>query len=183
MAKSVSAGKFFQKSAIAMIAAATGAMFALGGASLIAGKPSKTETAPAQQQSQADPAAPEIVVAVARAVEKPLEVTLTSSTDKLNDLFNDIGYELDGVREKGEVPRVFIASLPPDMRQLPRAQQRKVTFIKSTLPPILHANELIEQDRKRIQVLRDRTLLGPRTRTRGHGVAGGHGGHVRARQS
>lgn len=161
MAKSVSAGKVFQKSAIAMIAAATGAMFALGGASLFSAKPSKTDAVPAQQQeSKSDQAKPEIVVAVAPNVEKPVSVTLTSSTDKLHDLFDDIGYELDGVREKGEVPRVFIASLPADLKKLPRAQQRKVTFIKSTLPLILHANELIEQDRKRIQALRDRALTG-----------------------
>ena len=161
MAKSVSAGKLFQKSAIAMMAVATGAMFALGGASLFVAKPSKTETVPAeQQQSQTDRAKPEIIVAVARDIEKPIDVTLTSSTDKLHDLFEGIGYELDGVRENGEVPRVFIASLPQDLRKLPRAQQRKVTFIKSTQPLILHANELIEQDRRRIEALRDRSLTG-----------------------
>ena len=161
MAKSVSAGKLLQKSAIAMMAVATGAMFALGGASLIAPKPTKNQALPAEQRhSETDLSEPKIVVAVAPDIGKPIDVTLTNSTDKLHDLFAGIGYELDGVRKNGEVPRVFIASLPQDLRKLPRAQQRKVTFIKSTLPLILHANELIVQDRTRIEALRDKSLLG-----------------------
>ena len=63
---------------------------------------------------------------------------------------------------KGEVPRLFIASLPADLKQMRRADLRKITFIKSILPLILHANELIEQERLRILALRDEAALGRR---------------------
>ncbi|MGB0630351.1 MAG: glucosaminidase domain-containing protein [Alphaproteobacteria bacterium] len=161
MAKSVSAGKLFQTSAICAMVAATGAMFALGAVSLFAPAAPKTAEKPVQQvHSPVVQGEPEIVVAVAPAIRKPVDVTLTGSTDKLRNLFRKIGYELDGVRERGEVPRVFIASLPADLKQLRRADLRKITFIKSTLPLILHANELIEQERQRILELRDRAVLG-----------------------
>jgi Bax protein len=91
---------------------------------------------------------------------KPLDVELTHTTGKLWDLFRDIGYEIDGVRVHGEVPRLFLASLPADLRHQPRAEMRKTTFIKSTLPLILHVNELILQDRERLAALGDQVADG-----------------------
>ena len=112
MAKSVSAGARFQNSALVVMAAAMGTMFVLGGASLFATKTSKTAAKPAGQQHSRDVRhGPEIVVATAPAIAKPVAVTLAGSTDKLHSLFRKIGYELDGVRERGEVPRLFLASL------------------------------------------------------------------------
>ena len=40
---------------------------------------------------------------------------LIGSTDKLSDIFKRIGYQLDGVRRHGEVPRLFLATLPRDL--------------------------------------------------------------------
>lgn len=94
------------------------------------------------------------------ALAKPLDVTVSHSTGKLWDLFRDIGYEIDGVRIHGEVPRLFLATLPQDLRHQPQADLRKTTFIKSTLPLILHVNELILQDRARLTSLRDRAAAG-----------------------
>ena len=91
---------------------------------------------------------------------KPLDVTLTFTTGKLWDLFRTIGYEIDGVRVHGEVPRLVLASLPQDLQHEPRADMRKTTFIKSTLPLILHVNELILQDRARLVALRDQAAEG-----------------------
>lgn len=87
------------------------------------------------------------------ALKKPANVTPVDSTGKLWDLFRDIGYEIDGVRTHGEVPRLFLASLPEDLRKLRTVSKKKITFIKSTLPLILHVNELILQDRKRLETL------------------------------
>ena len=161
MARSASAGKHFQGTAIAAVAIAIGALFALGRTSLFETKVSFLVA----NAGEAQPAAgidsrPEIVVSDIREIEKPVDVTLAQSTGKLHDLFEEIGYKLDSVRQRGEVPRLFIARLPSDLRELPRAEQRKVTFIKSTLPLILNANELIERERRQIIELRDRVLLG-----------------------
>ena len=87
-------------------------------------------------------------------------IPLTNSTDKLQDLFKRIGYELDGVRKRGEVPRVFILRLPSDLQKVREVAKRKVTFIKFTLPLILYANELILQDRKRLLALETQAARG-----------------------
>lgn len=163
MAKSVIAGARFQNSALVVMAAAMGTMFVLGGASLFATKTSKTAAKPAGQQHSLDVRhGPEIVVATAPAIAKPVAVPLAGSTDKLHSLFRKIGYELDGVRERGEVPRLFLPTLPADLKHMRRADLRKITFIKSILPLILHANELIVQERQHILFLRDRVAQGHR---------------------
>ena len=161
MARFVSAGKMFQKSAVAVMTAAIGTVFVLGGASMSAPKVQMTaQYVGKEQHGEAERGASAIVVA--QGVEKLSDVTLASSTGKLQDLFERIGYKLEGVRERGEVPRLFIASLPADLKQMRRADLRKITFIKSILPLILHANELIEQERLRILALRDEAALGRR---------------------
>ena len=159
MARSVTTGKLSQKLAVAVMAAGTGTVFALGGASMSEPKAQiMAQCTGKQQHGKAERARPAIVVA--KDVEKLIDVPLSSSTGKLQDLFERIGYELDGVRERGEVPRLFIASLPADLKQMRRADLRKITFIKSILPLILHANELIEHERLRILALRDEAALG-----------------------
>ena len=174
MPRSVSAGTAFQKFSIASTLAATVALFALGGSALLDGSRPAPEpiaeqpvaaasaavsTPVAPSQAETKPAPP-VAITFGDGLEKPQRVLLAGSTGKLQDLFKRIGYELDGVRARGEVPRIFLASLPHDLKKLPRAAQRKVTFIKSTLPLILHVNELIEQERARIVALRDRVRDG-----------------------
>ena len=183
MAKSVRAaneGKLFHKAAIAVLVAGATGMFAVGALT-------KHESAKASAHDSAALAAAAGQTAeawmsadwqrpvteaslTARGVgeaainedglAKPFDVTVSHSTGKLWDLFRDIGYEIDGVRLHGEVPRLFLASLPHDLRHQRRAELRKTTFIKSTLPLILHVNELILQDRERIISLRDKAAAG-----------------------
>ena len=80
------------------------------------------------------------------------------STESLSDAFDRAGYRLDGVRRHGEVPRLFLVSLPGDLREIRAPSHRKIMFIKTALPLILLANEQIERDRMKIQILR--TLIG-----------------------
>jgi Bax protein len=98
-------------------------------------------------------------------LRKPDIITLTESTGKLQKLFQRIGYELDGVRKRGEVPRILLASLPPDLPDLPRADQRKMTFIKSTLPLILHVNEQILHQRRRLMSIQSLMEAGEKIST------------------
>jgi len=83
-----------------------------------------------------------------------------ASAPRSADPFAAIGYHLDAVREHGEVPRIFMASLPADLVEDAVPAQRKAVFIKTALPLILHVNELIGVDRARIETLRDRSLRG-----------------------
>ena len=98
---------------------------------------------------------------VAKGVEKLSNVTLASSTVSCRICLSASDTSSMGC-VKGAVPRLFIASLPADLKQMRRVDLRKITFIKSILPLILHANELIEQERLRILALRDEAALGRR---------------------
>jgi Bax protein len=71
-----------------------------------------------------------------------------------------MGYRLENVRRYGDVPRLFLASLPADLQKIQQPQARKTLFIKMALPLILHANEMILWDRKRILKLLDKSRIG-----------------------
>ena len=123
----------FQKTAIGCMILAIGAMTALGVASLVGGKPIPGD----QVVAGGPPTGKEVPQTFFVADPKPAArrhktniVTLTKSTGRLQELFQQFGYELEGVRKRGEVPRIFLTSLPPDLPDLPRADQRKITFIK-----------------------------------------------------
>jgi len=77
------------------------------------------------------------------------------SMAKLTAMFQRYGYDLDTVRAQGLVPRVYLATLPPDLPNMPDTDERKLAFIKMVLPLVLHVNESIAQDRTRILSLRD----------------------------
>lgn len=91
---------------------------------------------------------------------KPNFVKYATPSSRLRDLFDRIGYRLDGVRRHGEVPRFFLASLPEDLALIRQPGERKVMFIKSALPLILYANEQILKDRLLILSLRGKARSG-----------------------
>ncbi len=79
----------------------------------------------------------------------------------LADTFAGLGYDLDSVLSgDGRVPRVFFASLPPDMADIPEVGVRKAIFFKTVLPLILQVNEEILVERKRVWDLGYRMRLG-----------------------
>jgi len=91
---------------------------------------------------------------------KPIMVQYVAPSVKLRDVFDGIDYRLDGVRRHGEVPRLFFVSLPADLQRIRQPGERKAMFIKTTLPLILHANEIIRFERAKITALRDRAAEG-----------------------
>lgn len=167
-------GTMFHKAAVAILIMGATGMFAVGALTKKNSGTSAAGAGPAAQMQNQGPnsvAGKDLSLSKTEvrftppgigeaALAKPVDVTVTHSTGKLWDLFRDIGYEIDGVRIHGEVPRLFLASLPEDLRHQRRADLRKTTFIKSTLPLILHVNELILQDRARIIALRDQAAEG-----------------------
>ncbi len=94
----------------------------------------------------------------ARPGGDPGALVQVKSAELLSDVFDRAGYRLDGVRRHGEVPRLFLVSLPRDLREIRAPSHRKVMFIKTALPLILLINERIERERMRIQILR--TVVG-----------------------
>lgn len=175
MPKTVAPAISFQKSAIGLVAAGVVGIYALAlvgpdlkplpaalPASAISGAaisgaamtPQILSAALADERAERAPS-----VAQARFA-KSAEIHIVSSAGKLSQLFKRIGYELEGVRTKGEVPRLFIVSLPHDLKKLAQPSHRKVMFIKSTLPLILHVNELIAHDRERLIELRRKMHAG-----------------------
>lgn len=97
---------------------------------------------------------------IATVLRKPLAVQHMTPTFKLQPLFDQIGYRLDVVRRYGDVPRLFFASFPDDFHDVQQPQERKALFIKMALPLILHANEIILWDRKRILKLQEKSRNG-----------------------
>lgn len=94
---------------------------------------------------------------------KPETVRVLASVAKVKDAFTSAGYELDAVR-RGHVavPRVRLASLPYDLPQMQRAQERKAVFLRYMLPYVLEANSRIRQQRERLQSLRPKVEQGQR---------------------
>lgn len=97
---------------------------------------------------------------IATVLRKPTTVQYVTPPIKIQKLFEKLDYRLDDVRRYGEVPRLFLASLPPNLREIQQPQKRKRVFIQMALPLILHANELIRHDRRVVLRLLDRSRAG-----------------------
>ncbi len=79
---------------------------------------------------------------------------LILDSDRLRNKFADIDYDLAGVRAgEREVPRLFVTNLPSDLSELTSIAERKRLFIQSMLPIILRINEVILEERRRIEAL------------------------------
>jgi len=88
-----------------------------------------------------------------RSAAKPIGVFSIAPTAKLKNIFEKIGYRLDGVRSHRQVPRFFLAAVPRDLPQLREPADRKNVFVLMTLPLVLHVNELILQTRVQVKAL------------------------------
>lgn len=122
-------------------------------------KPRKPAT-PTARLSAASPVpnvAPSAPALIRVSMVNPVSAShAVESTSKMSALFERIGYRMDRVLARGEVPRLFMSSLPQDMPEIRPAERRKLLFIKAALPLILQVNEVILHDRARIEALRDR---------------------------
>ena len=78
----------------------------------------------------------------------PSQIVLPNSSVALLDEFEQLDYELAGVRAGNhEVPRLYLASLPSDLTDIDAAVTRKQLFIQTMLPLILLANETVRAER------------------------------------
>jgi len=106
-------------------------------------------------------AVPEVVSAEELRQRSLKEGGATYTAGSLSQAFSKINYDLPAVRSgERKVPRLFVTSLPRDMRAIRAADKRKELFFQSVLPLILRVNDEVDSDRARIIDLRKQARNG-----------------------
>jgi len=82
--------------------------------------------------------------------ERRYDNTVSLNAETALNLFDDLGYNLDGVRAGQKVKPIYLTKLPKDIRALGDTKKKRELFIKILLPLILDENEKIKQDRKKL---------------------------------
>jgi len=83
-------------------------------------------------------------------LERPINSIRLADAETVTAAFGSQGYRLDRVRREGVVPRVFLAALPKDLEEVTATHERKRLFLQTVLPLVLHVNETISEQRKRV---------------------------------
>ncbi len=81
-----------------------------------------------------------------------------SSVNELRHIFKDNDYNLKKAQKEGEVPRLFLAEFPQDMRK--QKKSSNTAFIQVLLPYILKVNEQILADREKLIDMKAREAKG-----------------------
>ena len=81
--------------------------------------------------------------------------TISLNAETTSNLFDDLGYDLKGVRAGQKVKPIYLTKLPKDLKNLGNTSKKRELFIKIILPLILDENSKISEDRKKLfQILR-----------------------------
>ena len=91
----------------------------------------------------------------AKEIQEPEFVQENDNTISLNaettlNLFDDLGYDLKGVRAGQKVKPIYLTKLPKDLKTLGDTKKKRELFIKIILPLILDENKKIIEDRKKL---------------------------------
>jgi len=76
--------------------------------------------------------------------------TVSLNAETTLNLFNDLGYDLKGVRAGQKVKPIYLTKLPKDIKTLGDTKKKRELFIKIILPLILDENNKITEDRKKL---------------------------------
>ena len=76
--------------------------------------------------------------------------TISLNSETASNLFDDLGYDLQGVRAGQKVKPIYLTKLPKDLKTLGDTKKKRELFIKIVLPLILDENEKITKDRKKL---------------------------------
>jgi len=79
--------------------------------------------------------------------------TISLNAETTKNLFEDLGYDLAGVRVGQKVKPIYLTKLPKDLKTLGNTKDRRELFIKIILPLILDENKKIMADRKKLFVI------------------------------
>ena len=78
------------------------------------------------------------------------ENTVSLNAETTSNLFDDLGYDLKGVRAGQKVKPIYLTKLPKDLKTLGDTKQKRELFIKIILPLIIDENNKILDDRKKL---------------------------------
>lgn len=99
--------------------------------------------------------------ALAAAASPSIAFSVRPTVEGLQDAFSNAGYDLDAIREGAQaVPRLELADLPRDLPDVRDVGKRKTLFLKVALPLVLEANRHISGQRKRLQLIAEKTAAG-----------------------
>ena len=76
--------------------------------------------------------------------------TVSLNAETTWSLFEDLNYDLKGVRAGQKVKPIYLTKLPKDLNTLGDTKKKRDLFIKIMLPLILDENQKITDDRKRL---------------------------------
>tara|TARA_B100000029_G_scaffold163553_1_gene159656 strand:- start:186 stop:1391 length:1206 start_codon:yes stop_codon:yes gene_type:complete len=83
-------------------------------------------------------------------VKEEYDNTISLNAETTSNLFEDLGYDLKGVRAGQKVKPIYLTKLPKDLKTLGDTKKKRELFIKIVLPLILHENNKITKDRKKL---------------------------------
>ena len=72
------------------------------------------------------------------------------NTKTVLNLFEDLEYNLDHVRNKKKVKPIYFTRLPKDLDTIKSVKEKKETFLQILLPLVVAENEKIKEDRKNL---------------------------------
>ena len=78
------------------------------------------------------------------------ENTVSLNAETTINLFEDLDYDLKGVRAGQKVKPIYLTKLPKDLKTLGDTGKKRELFIKILLPLILDENEKISRDREKL---------------------------------
>ena len=85
----------------------------------------------------------------------------THSVETLSSHFAELGYDLDAVvAGERHVPRVTLASIPADLKDVREVKTRKELFFQTVLPLVLQVNEEITAERERLWRIHVQAAMG-----------------------
>jgi len=79
-----------------------------------------------------------------------VENTVSLNAETTLNLFDDLDYDLAGVRAGQKVKPIYLMKLPKDLKTLGDTKTKRELFIKIVLPLILDENQKIMDDRKKL---------------------------------
>ena len=79
-----------------------------------------------------------------------VENTVSLNAETTLNLFDDLDYNLAGVRAGQKVKPIYLMKLPKDLKTLGDTKMKRELFIKIVLPLILDENQKIMDDRKKL---------------------------------
>ena len=76
--------------------------------------------------------------------------TVSLNAETTLNLFDDLGYDLQGIRAGQKVKPIYLTKLPKDLKTLGDTKTKRELFIKIILPLILDENLKITEDREKL---------------------------------